>query len=138
MKKQKTRAQSLVEFAILLPIFLLVVLGIFDLGRVIYTLSALHNAAREGARYGAVHHCDTAGIETAARRLAVGLGDGVTINIEEAVGGVPLRLERIIVTAEYEFRTVTPLVGVYLGNDDSIPLTSQSRQHIEQADDCSS
>jgi hypothetical protein len=137
MKKQKTRAQSLVEFAILLPIFLLVVLGIFDLGRVIYTLSALHNAAREGARYGAIHHCDTAGIEAAARRLAIGLGDGVTITITEAMGGVPSRLERIIVTAEYEFRTVTPLVGVFLSEDGSITLSSQSRQHIEQATDCS-
>ena len=117
--------------------FMLVVLGIFDLGRVIYTLSALHNAAREGARYGAVHHCDIAGIEAAARRLAIGLGDGVTIIIQEAVGGEPPRLERIIVTAQYEFRTVTPLVGIFLSEDGSITLSSQSRQHLENTTDCS-
>ena len=136
MMKQKTKAQSLVEFAILLPIFLLVVLGIFDLGRVIYTLSALHNAAREGARYGAIHHCDTIGIEATARHFAVGLGDGVTVTIQEVQGIDPPVLERIIVTVEYEFKTVTPLVGVFLGEDGSIPLSSQSRQHVEQLYDC--
>jgi hypothetical protein len=136
MKDQKTRAQSLVEFAILLPVFLLIVLGIFDLGRVIYTLSALHNAAREGARYGAVHHCDHAGIIAAARHYAIGLGDGVEIFIQEAQGGDPEGLERIIVTATFDFQTVTPLVGVFLGDDNTITLSSQSRHHIESPTEC--
>jgi len=135
MKTQKTKAQSLVEFAILLPIFLLVVLGIFDLGRVIYTLSALHNAAREGARYGAVNHCDFPGIEATAQHFAVGLGEGVVVTssiiFEET--GVP---GRISVITTFDFRTVTPLVGVFLGEDGYITLSSQSIQHIEQPIPC--
>ena len=130
MKTQKIRAQSLVEFAILLPIFLLVVLGIFDLGRVIYTLSALHNAAREGARYGAIHHCDEAGIEATVQHFAVGLGDGVTV-IPSHHGD-----DQIVVTVTYSFRTVTPLVGVFLREDGSILLSSQSTHHIEQPTPC--
>ena len=107
MMNQKTKAQSLVEFAILLPIFMLVVLGIFDLGRVIYTLSALHNAAREGARYGAVNHCDTPGIVATARHFAVGLGDGVTVTSDYiySLDGEQTPL-RIIVTVTYSWRVL--------------------------------
>jgi hypothetical protein len=133
--KKKYKAQSLVEFAILLPIFLLIVLGIFDLGRVIYTLSALHNAAREGARYGAVNHCDPAGIENTAQHFAVGLGEGVTVSSNLImVDGVP---ERIRVVVSYQFRTVTPLIGVFLGEDGLITLSSESRQHVESPIPCS-
>ncbi len=49
------RGQSLVEFALVLPVFLLMVFGIIDLGRVIWAYDNLANAAREGARYASVH-----------------------------------------------------------------------------------
>jgi hypothetical protein len=136
MKNKTTRAQSLVEFAILLPIFLLVVVGIFDLGRVIYTLSALHNAAREGARYGAVHPCDASGIENTAQHFAVGLGEGVTVTSAFINMDGDEYPDKIQVTLFFEFRTVTPLVGVFLGEDGMVTLNSMSIQHIEQPTTC--
>lgn len=45
--------QTLAEFALVLPIFLLMVFGVFDAGRLVYTNSVLSQAAREGARLGA-------------------------------------------------------------------------------------
>ena len=44
-------AQTLVEFALVLPILLLLILGTMDLGRMFYTKMILTNAAREGANY---------------------------------------------------------------------------------------
>ena len=44
--------QALVEFALVLPIFLLLLFGLIDVGRLVYTWNALNQAAREGARYG--------------------------------------------------------------------------------------
>ena len=44
-------AQALVEFALLLPILLLLVMGAMDFGRMFYTKMILTNAAREGANY---------------------------------------------------------------------------------------
>ncbi|MDP9265333.1 MAG: pilus assembly protein [Chloroflexota bacterium] len=41
--------QSLVELAISLPVLLLIVLGLADVGRAFYYTSAIANAAREGA-----------------------------------------------------------------------------------------
>jgi TadE-like protein len=47
--------QSLVEFALVLPIFLAILVGMVDIGRAVWANNAIANAAREGARYAAVH-----------------------------------------------------------------------------------
>jgi uncharacterized protein (UPF0333 family) len=44
-------AQALVEFALVLPLLLLLILGAMDFGRMFYTKMILTNAAREGANY---------------------------------------------------------------------------------------
>ena len=48
-------AQSLVEFALVLPLFLLIVTGIFDVARAVWQENSLAYAAREGTRYAIVH-----------------------------------------------------------------------------------
>jgi len=48
----KQTGQDLVEFALLLPILLLLVFGIFDLGRLFHAGITITSAAREGARFG--------------------------------------------------------------------------------------
>jgi len=53
LRRQQERGQSLVEFAVVLPIFLLVVFGLVDVGRLVYTNATLSQAAREGARLAA-------------------------------------------------------------------------------------
>ena len=50
----RRRGQSLVEFALILPVFLLLLFGVIDGGRYVFVSSALSNAAREGARLGSV------------------------------------------------------------------------------------
>jgi TadE-like protein len=53
--RDRSRGQGLAEFAIVLPLFLMLVFGIIDMGRVIWARDSLTNAAREGARYASVH-----------------------------------------------------------------------------------
>ncbi|MEP7003553.1 MAG: TadE/TadG family type IV pilus assembly protein [Chloroflexota bacterium] len=48
-------AQSLVEFALVLPLFLLLVTGIFDVARAVWQENTLAYSAREGTRYAIVH-----------------------------------------------------------------------------------
>ena len=50
----RPRGQSLVEFALVLPIFLLLLFGLVDGGRLVYHHSVLSQAAREGARLASV------------------------------------------------------------------------------------
>jgi hypothetical protein len=73
-----SRGQELMEFAIVLPLLLLVVFGIMDLGRLFHALITITNAAREGARYGTIFPEDDAGIRSIACREAQ--GSGIVLN----------------------------------------------------------
>lgn len=53
--RRSDRGQSLVEFALILPVLVILLVGIFDLGHVVWTNDALANASREAARYAIVH-----------------------------------------------------------------------------------
>ena len=60
--------QAVVEFAIILPVFLLFVLMAIDFGRLFFTYIQVSNAAREAANYGAVQPTDTVGMQAACRQ----------------------------------------------------------------------
>lgn len=53
--RSRERGQALLEFALILPIFVVAILGLIDVGRAIWANNAVANAAREAARYAAVH-----------------------------------------------------------------------------------
>lgn len=54
-RRPRDAGQSLVEFALIAPVFFLVVLGLIDATRAVFAYNTIANASREGARYGIVH-----------------------------------------------------------------------------------
>ena len=64
MRNKKSVGQSLVEFALILPILLFILVIVADMARVIAAHIALSNASREGARYAASRPADYAGIKS--------------------------------------------------------------------------
>ena len=52
------KGQGIVEFVIILPILVLLVIGVLDFGRAFHTYQRVSNAAREGAFYLASHPAD--------------------------------------------------------------------------------
>jgi len=52
-KLQNTEAAALIEFAVSLPLLIVLVVGIFDFGGAFNLKQELNNAVREGARFGA-------------------------------------------------------------------------------------
>ena len=50
------KGQALVEFALVLPVLLMLLCGIIDFGWLYYNQITLNNAAREGARYAVIHY----------------------------------------------------------------------------------
>jgi hypothetical protein len=58
--RPRSRGQALVEFSIALIPFMLLLMGVVDLGRAIYALNATSEAAREIARVTSVHECNGA------------------------------------------------------------------------------
>jgi Flp pilus assembly protein TadG len=60
---RSSRGQSLVEFGLIIPIVILMMIGLFDLGRIVFTNNSLSDGARQGARHAAtdpedVAYCD--------------------------------------------------------------------------------
>jgi Flp pilus assembly protein TadG len=132
------KAQTMVEFALVFPVVLLITYGIIELGRAVFIYSAVSNAAREGARYGAaagtgangiVQYADCQGIKDAVRRTAflISIPDS-QINIQYDNGTTiksscppstgandPNRIklgDRIIVTVNARYE---PVIGRFLG-----------------------
>jgi hypothetical protein len=52
--KRKQKGQALVEFALVFPILVFLLMGIIDFGWIIFNYSQLYNSLREGLRYGSV------------------------------------------------------------------------------------
>lgn len=112
--------QDLVEYAFTFPIFMLIVLGIIDIGWGVYSYSALQNATREGARYAIVHPCVAdATIENVikSRTLAV---DPAAITVSPVVWGE----ETVQVSSLLKFKSLTPLISVFLPVD---PLDGEKK-----------
>lgn len=132
-KTQKSMAreqgQSLVEFAIILPVLLLIVLGTIDLGMGFKTYIALTNAAREGVRWISIHPSDQAGARDRVQEEAerVGLEDGIIIADGYGVSFSPNQDdyaagENVTVNVSYEYDM---LFGSIIGLP-SIPFTAHS------------
>jgi Flp pilus assembly protein TadG len=77
--------QSLVEFALMLPLLLLVVTGLFDVARAVWQENTLAYSAREGTRYAIVHGSGSS--------LSLGPSDpaepNITAVVRSAAVGVP-------------------------------------------------
>jgi Flp pilus assembly protein TadG len=65
---ESDRGQAMVEFALLLPLFLLVIFGLIDIGRFVMTDHILSSAAREGARQAAVEASWLASADTSCNK----------------------------------------------------------------------
>jgi len=104
LKKIKSeKAQSLVEMALLMPILILIIGGLLDLGRAYFTFIALSDAAAEGASYASLYPQETYQIvrratESTSGGMVVIDPDMVTVETGELVAGTPITVtvERLV------------------------------------------
>lgn len=123
--RRRERGQDLVEYALILPIMMLILMSILDLGRGIYCYTIVHNSTREGVRYGIIYPDDPVGIEAAVRNRAVALDPAaltvlVTLPDEDTVR----------VTVNYQFTVITPIVVPLIGSD-AVTISSQATMRVE-------
>jgi len=128
------RGQSLLEFALVVPIFLILVFGIIDFGLGLRAWISITNAAREGARVGAVRgDCDA--IEQQVMDTSGGLvtsADQIAINDCDGLAGSSVR-----VTVSHDYDLITPLGGMLsmigggVGLPSSIHIESTSDMRVE-------
>jgi Flp pilus assembly protein TadG len=116
--KRAEGGQSLIEFAIVLPVLLALVIGIFEFGRAWNVYQVITNAAREGARTAVVPTTESedavyAVIQNYFDRSALD-GDLGTVTVDGFQSGVgqPLTVE---IQYPYEFQFLGPIVA-FLGD----------------------
>jgi len=128
------RGQELVEFALtLLPLFMLVI-GILDLGRAAYAYTVMHNAAREGCRYGVINPDDTDTIKNVVVNRGLGLNldpADVTVELLDLYSNVPGD-DTVQVSVTYDFTIVTPLIGAFFGGSNEVTLATQAAMRLEK------
>ena len=72
---------ALIEFALVLPILVLLSLGVADYGAAANLATKLNNAARAGAQYGLSHPADTCGIAAAVTGATNDSTTGMTVKV---------------------------------------------------------
>jgi hypothetical protein len=130
---KKTRGQTMVEFALILPVLLMTMYGVMEFGRLLFIYITTASATREAARYAAAvgisenglpYYNDCAGIRSAAQRVGVlaGIQDNdITIQYDRGPGTTPYSScpasgsgpelgDRIVVIVDGHFEPILPLI----------------------------
>lgn len=140
------RGQAMVELALILPIFMLILMAIVEAGRLLLIYSSVSSASREAARFGAgvgltnraaliPPYSDCAGIIAAARRVTfLDTLDTISIAYDNPQTGFshtgcpPPQInigDRIVVTVTATYEPIVPFLQI-----SAIPITSETRRTI--------
>ncbi len=127
------RGQSLVEFVLVLPIFLLLLFAIIDFGMGFHAWITVTNASREGARIGVVGASETE-IVNKVMSSASSLDPGklsVTVTNAQGASGDP-----ITVDVSYQYDLITPLSNILTlvgggGIGSSLTFTAKTEMRLE-------
>jgi hypothetical protein len=145
--QRSERGQSLVEFALILPILVLLLVGILDFGRAVYAFNTVNNAARQGARLAIVDQT-VAHIQERAATEATNLGiDPADVEVDFRdlstpdtpdscpgdVAGDDNNLGSIVfciavVSVPYDYTAATPLIGNLVG---TLTVEGESRFKVD-------
>jgi Flp pilus assembly protein TadG len=115
VRRTRERGAALVEFAILMPLLLLLILGIIEFGWLFGQFNDVRHAAREGARYAAVDAPSDIAIRQRVCDTLEGFSagtDSVDITLTEG-GGAKGDMASIAVTAHIGSLTNVPLITAF-------------------------
>jgi len=142
--RRRSRGQSMVEFALVLPLMLFLMAIAVDFGRLFYAYVAVQNAAKEGALYGSrnplcvdnsnVECPDPINVQWHIDNEASNLqfqdtdiacrapGGALRAPINDCVNG-----DTYEVSVQYDFRLITPLLSSVLGNGMTLGATQKAK-----------
>jgi len=129
MRKLNERGVAAAEFALLLPVFLLILFGIIEFGMIMYGREVVTNAAREGARAGIVQGPPkrTAGdITTIANNYLTGTGINPADVVFSPTGEGLSSPNTLTVTAVYNYNFLIPYIPAVVGIANPLVITTQA------------
>jgi Flp pilus assembly protein TadG len=134
--------QGLAEFAMVLPLFLLLFMGVVDFGSAVFTYNSLTNAAREGARLAIVNQDKPSVIARAEHQVAIAeiTAPNVSVNYyQQADDGSPDTSSTCspvavgclaVVSFEATYHPLTPIIGNLLFKN-GVTFTAKSVLTVE-------
>jgi Flp pilus assembly protein TadG len=132
--QRRERGQTLVEFALIIPLFALILFALLDFGRVIYTQNTLEQAAREASRVGTLEAVDASWKYSLIRNAAINSAAGVGLTSANVVGqgcadcfypDGAVSGEIVVVTVNTQVALLTPILSQVLGGTFNVTSTSR-------------
>lgn len=132
------KGQAMVEFALILPLLILLLCGIIDFGWIYGNQIVLRNAGRDTARYMAINYnisgTDAANDATATTVLKDRLGTGGYLNnsnlvVNSTLSGTGANA-KVTVTATYPLPFLTPLISTILQKT-TIEINTETTMRLE-------
>jgi Flp pilus assembly protein TadG len=142
----RTRGQSLVELALILPVFMLFFAAVLDLGRIAAAQISVANAAREGvfqavktpADFSSTQPCPADGQSNVIYcRIKLESSGGVTIDSSDvSVVCNPVSCatgigNTVTVNVTGHFRLLTPLMAVFFGGNQNVTFSGSATSNLE-------
>lgn len=123
VNRKNEEGKTLVEFAIAGGVFLMIMFGVIEFGRLYWTHSALRDAARRGVRYASIRRSDAAGQQAVKNMVVYGNPNGGTTPLVNGLttsnvaleyvnyDGVQLSSRATVKITNYKFKFLVPLLG---------------------------
>jgi Flp pilus assembly protein TadG len=130
--RRRRRGAAAVEFAIVLPVFVILVFGMIEYGRMVMVQQVITNASREGARRAVLDGATTSAVQTSVTTYLTnasisGGSTAVSPDPSAAASGDP-----ITVTVSIPFSSVSWLPSpMYLGGKTLTASTTMRRESVE-------
>ena len=121
-RRNREKGASLVEFAVVLPLLLLLVFGIMEAGWLFSQQVEVRNASREGARLAVVDYGTVDAMRTE-------VCDRAALSAARAEIGFDLRTETAQVTVQQTYESLTGVVPQF---GDGIVIRSVTEMRLEQ------
>jgi Flp pilus assembly protein TadG len=115
------KGQSLVEFALVLPILILLLCAILDFGWLIGNRMLATYGCREGARYGAVRVTSADFNDVVETKVLDAMPEFTHEGLDITVVRTNLSSPRegdVIVSVDYSFRLLTPFAMIFFGEQE--------------------
>jgi Flp pilus assembly protein TadG len=140
---RRSEGQALVEFAIVLPVLVLLVLALFDAGRGVLYYSEIANASRVAARVAIVNQsddescagpdrtfkCAAADIAVATGVAASSIDDLVVTTVSGSDCSLPSNCTATV-KVDFSFEPITPVIGTIFGDVDLSASTTMPLERV--------
>jgi Flp pilus assembly protein TadG len=132
---------ALVEFALVATILMILIMGMIDFGRALYTKNSLTNAAREGGRFAAVQGDVATRIDEVKDTVISHMSpfggaaltrSQITVNLNYATGSTTV-IESTTIEIAYPFEPITPIAGLIGLDPLTLKASAQFRQEVNSS-----